>query len=40
VAGTLSNTTTGDIRKFELDPEQLSEFEIVNRLWDMMDGRQ
>ena len=40
VAGTVSNTSTGDICKFELDPQELGEFEIVNQLWEMMDGRQ
>ncbi|GAB4819058.1 hypothetical protein N2152v2_006104 [Parachlorella kessleri] len=39
VAGTVSNTSTGDICKFELDPQELGDFEVVNQLWDMIDGR-
>lgn len=38
VAGTLSSAATRDVHKFELDPQELGEFEVVNRLWDMMDG--
>lgn len=40
VAGTVSNPETGDIRKFELEPQEMGDFAVVNALWDMMDGRQ
>ena len=39
VAGTVSNPSTGDMRKFELDPQELGEFGVVNALWGMMDGK-
>lgn len=39
VAGTVSSGPGGDLRKFELDPQELGEFDIVNALWDMMGGK-
>ena len=35
--GTVSDSAAGDIRSFDLDAQQLSEFDMINRVWDMID---
>lgn len=36
VSGTVSYPNTGDIRPFEFDPKNMSQFQVVNTLWDML----
>lgn len=35
--GAVSDSAAGDIRTIDLDSQQLSEFEMVNRVWDIID---
>ena len=39
VKGSLSVPGADDVRAFDLDPRALSDFDIANRLWDMLDGK-
>lgn len=36
IQGLVSDPAKGDVKTFELDPEDLSKFEIANKLWDLM----
>ena len=36
VAGTVSDSKSGDIRTFNFDPKSVSEFELVNALWELL----
>lgn len=36
VSGTVSDPGTGDIRPFEFDPAAMTQFEVVNKLWDLL----
>ena len=38
-AGDVSIPATGDIRNFDFAAAEAGEFDAVNRLWDMMDGK-
>lgn len=36
VAGTVSDPALGDIQLFDLDPAAMSEYALVNALWDKL----
>lgn len=36
--GTVSDSAAGDIRTINLNSSKLSHFEMVNRVWDMIDA--
>lgn len=36
VMGTVSDLKSGDIRFIDLDPGQASDFELVNRVWEVL----
>ncbi|KAG2499045.1 hypothetical protein HYH03_003230 [Edaphochlamys debaryana] len=36
VAGTVSDSKSGDIRLFNFDPKTVSNFELVNALWELL----
>ncbi|KXZ52867.1 hypothetical protein GPECTOR_8g249 [Gonium pectorale] len=36
VAGTVSDSKSGDIRIFNFDPNTVSKFELVNALWQLL----
>ena len=38
VVGVVSDPDRGDIRPFSFDPELTPTFDIVNALWDLMEG--
>jgi hypothetical protein len=38
VIGTVSDPASGDIRRFDLDPKTMSDFEVVNKLWEVIDA--
>jgi hypothetical protein len=40
VAGDVSIPATGDIRHFDFDAAAAASHDAVNRLWDLMDGKQ
>ena len=33
----MSDSAAGDIRSFDLNTQQLSEFDMINTVWDIMD---
>ena len=35
--GTVSDTTAGDIRIVDLADDQLSQFDMINKVWDIID---
>jgi hypothetical protein len=36
VKGHISKPQEGDIRNFDFDPKQISQFELTNQLWEMI----
>ena len=36
IAGTVSDSSTGDIRTIDLDPGRMTEFERVNKMWELL----
>ncbi|KAL0026449.1 hypothetical protein WJX79_010757 [Trebouxia sp. C0005] len=39
-SGTVSDSAAGDIRIVDLDSQQLSNFEMINKVWDIIDPPQ
>lgn len=37
VEGAVSDPVSGDIRHFDLDPKAMTQFEIANHLWELME---
>ncbi len=36
VAGTVSDSVTGELRPFDMDPTALSQLDLVNKLWQLI----
>ena len=39
-SGTVSDSAAGDIRTVDLDCQQLSNFDMINKVWDIIDPPQ
>ena len=39
-SGTVSDSAAGDIRTVDLDGQQLSNFDMINKVWDIIDPPQ
>ncbi len=39
-SGTVSDSAAGDIRTIDLDSQQLSNFDMINKVWDTIDPPQ
>jgi len=39
-SGTVSDSAAGDIRTVDLDSQQLSNFDMINKVWDIIDPPQ